>query len=127
VIGMAGAVVAALFILVRQALFGLLDQFEEAQDLRRRGRVADPLNLGHDLLRQLAIEKGAHVKLLPPAVQDEAAGFATRLLSAVAERHFVPEAAATREHILIVFVQHRRKAIIKLNRRQPALGLPGNS
>jgi len=44
-----------------------------------------------------------NVKTLPPAVQDEAAGLAPALLSAVSEGRLVTEAAATQQDILIVF------------------------
>jgi len=43
-----------------------------------------------------------NVKILPPAVQDEAAGPATHLLPTVSKGHLVTEAAATQMDILIV-------------------------
>lgn len=51
-------------------------------------------------------EEGAHVETLPPAVQNQAAGLAVRFLPAIAENHFVAEAAATQKEVLVVFVEH---------------------
>ncbi len=56
--------------------------------------------------RGMVMKEGAYVEPLPPAVQDQAAGLAVRLLAAIAEGQLVTEAGAAREDILVVFVQH---------------------
>ena len=66
------------------------------------------LDLGHGFRRQMCLQEGAHVKPLPPAIQNQAAEFAARFLPAITESQLVAEAAATGKDIVVVFVQHDR-------------------
>jgi hypothetical protein len=83
------------------------NQFQEAGELLG-GMCATQTEVGHLHGREMCRQEGLDVKCLPPAIQDEAAGFPLGFLPAIAEGNFVPEAATAKEDILIVFVEHNR-------------------
>ena len=68
------------------------------------GEARSMLDLSHSFLRQMRLQESPHVEPLPPTVQYQAAGLATRFLPAVSESHLVAEAAASRKDILVVLV-----------------------
>jgi len=86
--------------------FGLSNHVQQAQDFGGRSGNAGPLDLGHDVRRQMRLQERTHVKSFPPAIQNQAAGLPARFLPAIPERHLLAEPTASRENVLIVFRQH---------------------
>ncbi len=92
--------------LVLQPVFCLLDLVQQAEQFCGWGRGVGPFDLPHVLLRKVRLEKGAHVELFPPAIENQPAGLTARFPPAIAEVDLVSEAAAAQQEVLIVVGQH---------------------